>query len=299
MYGVPTNKSENTQTPATTSGRTNFAEVIALKDVSFWCDVSAMKEFHQALERSLSMTLDRYGYSGMGQVMSLSDPKKTEFFTSREEILVKLRNKHPFAYVEGTQVPYLNGDFEASLTENELDINAPTGLASFNPRNPNFQPPGFTFSPIARKESDIIPVNKQKFLIGAKFALLGNSVATPFPPVYVWDPCVCDQSQVWDAKSKTMKRNSPVFIKTGSGNLYTNTWSLYKEILANNPPPGFPFETINTYSALSQSEKMRKTVSQKTDSGESTGYVGPMRQFIQAGKHQVSSQYKNRFKSKR
>lgn len=294
VYGVPTTKSENALTDKKTSGRTNFAEVVALKNVSFWCDVSAMKEFHKALDKSMKETLKEFGVEHPGQ---LESSQRGPFFTRREEILIGIKNKHPFTFVEGEQVPYENGMFTQELATNNMDLNAPDGLASFNPRNPNFQPPGFTFSPIARKESDIIPVNEQKFLIGAKFALMGNSVATPFPPVYVWEPCVCDQSQVWYPRrnGRPINKNFPGFVH-GRSNWYTNTLDLYSKIMSGNAPEGFDYDCFHDGKVLHQHEQMREVVTQKTDRGNQTGYTGPMRQFIQADRHIVSQDYKGRFK---
>ena len=82
------------------------------------------------------------------------------------------------------------------------------------------------FAEISDDPKSAKTVDQLEFLIGAKFACLSNSLTSPFKPVYLWGPCVCPQSTVWNPKTKQILNSFPA--KSGEK---INTYKLYMETL--------------------------------------------------------------------
>ena len=211
--------------------RTNFSEASFLKDVTVWCDTVRMSKFHNALEEAmssasnlgLSFALDRKAYlDHVSAFMEGELPHQRDSQGRARPPVVKT----PFCFLEGKLLSHK--EFINDMSKDGFSIDSPAGIAKFNPRDANSQPPGFLFSAVSDVNSDPPSISELPFLVGAKYAALINSVATPFAPVYLWGPCVCDQSYVWDSSTKELNAKFPGMIKKSRGkNLYVNTYELY------------------------------------------------------------------------
>jgi len=212
--------------------RTNFSEASFLKDVTFWCDVSRMQKFHEVQDEGMRLAKASgfsYGKDKKAYFKYIEDylEGKHSFQLSEKGKPQPPVIKTPFCFLEGELLSY--DEFIKDMKEAGFDINKPAGLAKFNPRDPKSQPPGFMFQEVADVGDSGFPPNSElPFLVGAKYAALINTVATPFSPVYLWGPCVCDQSLVWDHNTKKIRSRFAGFKTKEKGtNLFLNTYDLY------------------------------------------------------------------------
>ena len=282
VYGNPIEGDKNYAIGKFSKGiTTNYAEVVALRDVSIWCDIKVMIRFHKAIKDSFEETERELG----------GGPREVgfkRFYDRMNTVLTPKMNKTPFCFIEGYQVPFNNGQFSEELIHSGLDINYPSGIAKFNPRDTNFQPPGFLFSPMIEKGEPVPRSIDLDFIIGAEYALLTNSVATPYPPVYVWAPTVCSVSEVWDFSTGLPREGWSGFERSGPKSMpFTNTYNLYKMIQEGRYDGQFiKYGPGNR--ELYASEVSRCVVTQKNQKGDPTGkYHGPMRQLIPRKGHQL------------
>ena len=216
--------------------RTNYAESVFLKDATVWCDVTAMKAFHEALagamhqaeSRNLSFSGSRVEYFEFVNKYMEGEHDFQRHHDGRANPPV---NKSPFCFVEGDLVSSYE-DFVSMLEEDGFYIESPSGIAKFNPRDIYGQPPGFVFSEIQSENDPVLPTHSLPFLIGAKYIGMVNSIATPFSPIFVWGPCLTDQTNVWNHVDKSIKKDFPAAIKKQRGTkLYINTYDLYFDTL--------------------------------------------------------------------
>lgn len=220
----------------------HYAERVALKNVSVWCNYVRWKQFHDRLLE----------WMNMGNVPDRNNPA---YMTWMKGI-----TKDPFCYLEGEVIPYAN---LVSVLGN--NVNAPTGIASFNPRSP-FALPGFSFSPLESGHPQAAKdgAGLQKFVIGAEYALLTNA-HSPFPPVYLWNPCLCSRADLqnsdWAGYQKHNKRITKV-----------DTYAMYMAKQCG--------DFVYKNRSLPESWTSVETVQQKSESGRLGKYAGPMRQFI-------------------
>jgi hypothetical protein len=265
--------------------RTNWSELVCLKDVTVWCDIKRMKAFHAALKQAkinaakIGLTFPQpefFGYidkflAGQHEFQNNTRPKGTV--------------KDPFCFLEGKLVSYGGGEFEKELKSEGFSFDSPTGIARFNPRDSMGQPPGFLFDEISTDPNKIKGVRELQFLIGAKFACLTNSIASPFKPVYLWGPCVCDQSQVWNPFTTTIKS-----FKGIKGNIL-NTYELYMDTLkkCKNLRKNSRYSYYGEGEQLQNDYFMPKNITEKNKSGKIVMENGvaiyqnkPIRQFIEA-----------------
>jgi hypothetical protein len=212
----------------------HYAERVFLKNVSVWCYQSRWQKFHDRL----------MAWINQGKNPDMRDPSFIDWMGGVQ--------KDPFCFLEGEIV---SGDNMVPLLNSYgFSLDAPTGVASFNPRSP-FSMPGFSFSPLDRNEPDV----ERKYLVGARFALLTNAMS-PFPPVYIWDPCLCNRKDL----------NNPKW--AGYSGKVVDTYSMYQNqmCLADN------YQTKK----IPPSWSSVQAVQQKSKGGKILGYSGPMRQFI-------------------
>ena len=143
----------------------HYAEQVCLVNVSIWCSVTRFRRFEERKEQGIAK-----GYTGQ------------QFAKWMQGVL-----KDPFCYLEGDLVDF--DTFQSMLSQDGLKVTDPSGIASFNPRDKN-QVASFLFSPMDR----LIDKSEWPVIIGAKYVLCTNG-ASPFPPCYVWKPCLIQKSQ--------------------------------------------------------------------------------------------------------
>ena len=244
--------------------RTNFSEASFLKDVTFWCDVSRMKKFHEAQAEGMELAKANgfsYGKNKDDYLQYIDDflEGKHPYQLSETGKAQPPVIKTPFCFLEGELLSY--EDFLKDMKESGFDIDKPAGLAKFNPRDPKSQPPGFMFQEVADVGSTDFPPNSElPFLVGAKYAALINTVATPFSPVYLWGPCVCDQSLVWNHETKKIRERFAGFKKKKKGtNLFLNTYDLYFNRLKKCTKKVNRYGYIETLKELPESYRIKKS----------------------------------------
>jgi len=245
--------------------RTNFSEASFLKDVTFWCDVSRMQKFHAAqaegMERAKANGFS-YGKNKDDYLQYIETYLEGEhpYQLSKTGKAQPPVIKTPFCFLEGELLSY--DEFIKDMKEAGFDINKPAGLAKFNPRDPKNQPPGFMFQEVADVGATDFPPNSElPFLVGAKYAALINTVATPFSPVYIWGPCVCDQSLVWDHNTKKIRSRFAGFKTKEKGtNLFLNTYDLYFNTLKKCTKTVNRYGYIETLKELPENYRIKDSV---------------------------------------